>query len=1139
MKKNKIFISRRGKSALSYNLLLKMRLVLFITFVFLGQMFASNVHSQSNMNLILRDVSLETALKEIQHKSEYFFVYNKESINLKRHVSVNLKNSDIKQVLSALFIDTDVHYRIIDQHIVLSKVIAAQESKKVVSGVVTDKNGQPLPGVSIVVKGTSMGVTTDADGKYKMIIPPNSKILVFSFIGMQKQEILVDETEEINVKMIEDAIGLEEVVAIGYGVKKKASLTGSVAQVDTKFIENRTVNKLSDALQGAVPGMIVQRSTGQPGDEGVTLKVRGVTSINSNGSTNVGPLILIDGVEGRLNDVTPQDIASFNVLKDGAASIYGSRAAGGVILVETKRGKKGRAKFNASFTQSYKKPTYIPRKASPFQYYTLFNEFKTETGQTPLYTEENTFQYLDDPNAHVLVQGNKASFWAERTGLTYRGPLEDIFWDTGKQNIYSINAGGGSDKLNYYVSGSLLDEEGILNYGPDDFKKINFRFNLDARLSEKLLLKTSLGGVYSKKEESPALGSAVNNFYSTYVNSPVWNENGDYYSPRRVLNPIQQLEEDGLKRTDQYKATGNVSLIYTIIKGLQFETKASLTANFYNTKINRNTFNMLGWNSQVMSVINNPNSRRRNFDQYVSSTVYSLLRYNRKVKDHEFGIMVGANQDEWDQDGFGAWRKTISVQEPFTLNTGNPDEQFNQDWGKQWAIRSYFGRVNYNYKNRYLAEFSYRRDGTSRFHPDYRWGNFCSVSMGWIMTEELWFPKQDWLKYAKLRLSYGESGNQNNIGLYDYISDLNLNNNPVVFGTDATIYPSASEGGMISLEREWETLSTYNLGVDLVLFKGLQTSFDVYEKYNDDLLLSSEYPSVLGAAAPKTNLGKLKTWGWDFSIGYQGEKGDFTYDIKLVLSDSQNELLEYGGKSVRKAGTGNIIEGYPVNAIFAYEYQGIMTTQEEADAMMEIENVPQNLGPGDIRIADLDGDGKYTPNGDPEIGSTGDLKYVGSPLPRYNFGLNARLGWKNFDISLFFQGVGKRTIYRNDAWTVPLKSTWMALPDYFYGQTWTEENPTGIYPSLDRRTQGWNWQSTSLRIENGAYIRLKNVEVGYNIPEKWVNKLGLERIRCFASGQDLWEYHKFDRGPDVDPEKGATFFYPITRGYSFGINVTF
>ncbi|TKG95872.1 SusC/RagA family TonB-linked outer membrane protein [Puteibacter caeruleilacunae] len=1119
-----------------------MRVGIFLFFLGIIHCIAADSSAQSaKISLEMKDAKLENVLTAIEQLSVYKFAYNRQALDLKQVVSVRSKDESLEDILNDLFEDTNIRYMVLDNQIILTTEKEAKQGERIekITGTVTDANGEPLPGVSVVVKGTTVGITTNIDGNYSLDLPEGASVVTFSFVGMKSQEIVVGSQKVINVKLEEDAIGLEEVVAIGYGVTTKASAVGAVSQVDVELIENRPVSKLTDAIQGALPGLTVSRNTGQPGDASVGLQVRGITSVNSSGSTSVGPLVLIDGVEGDINDVNPQDIASFNVLKDAAASIYGSRAAGGVILIETKRGTKERAKFKVSYTQTLKEATYIPRKASPFQYYTMFNEMKTESGQTPLYTEENTFQYLDDPDAYVLVQGNKANFWPERTGLTYRGPLEDIFWDTGRQHIYNITTGGGNDKLSYYVSGSLLDEEGIFAYGPDDFRKYNFRFNLDSKLSKKLKLKSSIGGIYSEKNQVPNVSRVVNNYYGTYVNSPVWNEQGDFYSPRRVLNPIQEQLESGKKQTDHYKVNGNVSLIYDIFKGLQFEGKASVTYDFYNTKTNTKSFDMLGWNSQVMKTINNPNSRRRDYDQRYASTLYGLLRYNRKIEDHNFGIMVGANQDEWDREGFGAWRNNISVQDPFTLNTGNPDEQFNSDWGDQWAIRSYFGRVNYSYKDRYMLEASIRRDGTSRFHSDHRWGNFKSLSLGWRMTEESWFPKTTWLDYAKLRMSYGESGNQNNIGLYDYISDLNINNNPVVIGTSGTMHPSASEGGMVSLEREWETVITYNAGLDVTLFKGLNINFDYFQKFNDDLLLSSEYPSVLGASAPKTNLGKLKTWGWELSMAYGKRHGDFSYNVRVVVSDAKNELVKYGGKTIRKAGTGNIIEGFPINSIFGYEFIGIMNTDEEAAAMMAIENVPQNLSAGDIQVADLDGDGKYTPNGDPEAGTTGDLKYMGSPYPRYNFGVNLNGSWRNFDIGLFFQGVGKRTIYRNDSWTVPLGSTWMAAPEYFFGQTWTAENQDALYPSLDNRVKDWNWQATSLRIENGAYIRLKNVELGYTVPKELTQRIGLEKIRIYASGQDVWEYHKFDRGPDVDPEHGSTFFYPLTRGYSFGVNVTF
>ena len=522
-------------------------------------------------------------------------------------------------------------------------------------------------------------------------------------------------------------------------------------------------------------------------------------------------------------------------------------------------------------------------------------------------------------------------------------------------------------------------------------------------------------------------------------------------------------------------------------------------------------------------------------NNYQNYTAY--LQYNKKLGLHDIDFMAGGSYERNEFKNTTAGRYNIVSDEVWDLNLGTGD-MYSKGGAEHWAIGSYFSRIGYAYNEKYLVEANLRYDGSSKFQlSDTRWGLFPGVSVGWRVSKERFFKNVGWVNDLKLRASYGEVGNQDAIGPYEFTQLLNIGG-AYPFGAGRQD-PAASLQGMVAYNRTWETVINKNVGVDATLFSNkLSFSFDYFQKRNKDMLISVAYPSMLGATPPTSNAGELKTWGFETSIGWHDKIGNLNYSASVILSDAQNKLVNLGGANTYTLGLNSYREGFPINSYFSYVFDGVIRTQKELDDYKLMEGVPSDIGIGDAKFKDLNHDGKMSLYSDVP-GNDGDVKYVGNTAPRYSYGVNLGAKYKGFDLSVFFQGVGERTLYRTGDYSMPWSDWWRQPPAFYYGKTWNEDRPDAAYPKLTHgNIRYWNYQSSTLQQINAAYIRLKNLQVGYTLPESLTSKVSISKARIYFSGQDLWEIHHVKGGWDHESaDWGGN--YPFQRYYSFGLDVTF
>jgi TonB-linked SusC/RagA family outer membrane protein len=582
-------------------------------------------------------------------------------------------------------------------------------------------------------------------------------------------------------------------------------------------------------------------------------------------------------------------------------------------------------------------------------------------------------------------------------------------------------------------------------------------------------------------------------------------------------------------------------LIGDLWDGLKLNLQAGINYTAENNRDIAKSIPLYNWDG-TLAYYTIANPGESSLTPYSSQSTYrnytGYLQYNKTIAGkHNIDLMGGASYEENDFDWFRARRDNFITDDVWSLNLGGTNNMSNDGGGNSWAIGSLFSRLSYVYDNKYILEGNLRYDGSSRFQSSTRWGLFPGVSAAWRVSKESFFKKIKFVNDLKLRASYGETGNQEGIGLYDYLQLINVGG-VYPFGAGSQTQ-SASLAGMVSLDRTWETLVNRNIGLDATLFNSkFNFSFDYFVKTNRNLLIPVTYPSLLGAVAPYSNSGKLKTWGIEASLGYNNKIGNLEYSARLLFSDAQNKVLNYGGADTYKLGLNTIREGYPINTYFAYEFDGLIRTQAELDSYKQLGGVPSDIGIGDARFKDLNGDGTISPYGS-TAGDNGDVINAGTISPRYNFGLNLGAKFKSFDVSVFVQGVGKRSMFRDGEYSMPWSDWWRQPARFYYGQTWNEDRPDARYPRLSHgNIRYWNYQASSLQRINAAYARLKNLQIGYTLPKSIMSKVSVSNARIYFSGQDLWELHNVKGG--WDPESATNGFnYPFQRLYSFGLDLTF
>ena len=1040
-----------------------------------------------------------------------------------------------------------------------------------VKGKVMDKAGEPVIGASVLVDGTSNGTVTDLEGAFALGNVPANATLKVSFIGYKTEIVAVNGRTSVIVTLKEDTEVLDEVVIVGYGVQKKVNLTGSVSSVKGDALERRPVADATQSLQGMVPGLLVSNSnTGRPGASG-TLTLRGQGNLDN----KANPYILVDGVEMELSDVNPNDIENISVLKDAAAcAIYGARAAYGVILVTTKRGEEGKMRVNYQGTVGWSAPTVLPDMVDSYSFAQYWNAGCVNAGSPRLYSDEKMGllqQYINDPGSvdpwfELPANSNmNPAFENSESGVGNTNYFDLHYKDWAFKQNHNVSLSGGGKKAQYYISGGYYTEDGILRYAKMDYSRYNFAANINSQITDWLKLKVNTKFMHSDQDTPFGDGGISEGFYHSLARfrptvSPV-DPNGHFTE----LTMIPYLQS-GTKTTTQRDRLN-------LTTGLEIQPVKNwfiffdYTYKLMNVEYDALNVSPLIYGADGVSTSKGVRSElgmspdgkyTRSYGRTRYQTINLYTNYLFTVADkHNFTLMAGFQEEDSD---YSYMKNSITG----LYSTNNPNvgmgtgDKTVVDTRNGWATRGFFGRINYDYDGRYLIELNGRYDGSSRFASGNRWGFFPSVSLGWNITREKFMePITDVVSNLKLRASYGLLGNQAGAGLYTFASTMDLNDKlgNYIFADGRHVFTKAP--GVVNPATTWEKVESKNLGLDFGFFgNALTGSFDVFQRDTKDMLGPGvDFPDFFGADAPKTNNARMRNRGWELVLNYRGTIGkDINYSIGGSLSDAVSEVTDYANPT----GTNpkdNWYSGKKVGEIWGYRADGLIQTQAEADEYNQKYDLSFISGkpwtPGDVKYRDLDGDKKIN-NGTNKLGDMGDMTVIGNTTPRYQYTVNGSINWKGVTLSMMFQGVGKRD-WNPGAGAYFWGSGPYAQVTVFkeHMDFWSEDNPGAYYPKPYIHTadgvkpfQNKTKTMSDRYIQNGAYCRLKNLTVSYDLPDAWVKKVSLEKVQVFFSGENLLTFTPligmFDPEAiytknDYTNEGGKN--YPMNKVISFGLVV--
>ncbi|WP_229598324.1 TonB-dependent receptor [Runella aurantiaca] len=1103
------------------------------------------------VTLKLSNEDLKSTLGALERTTNVRFIYNPKEIKANQKININAQNEKLKSVLEQVLTPLNISFEAKGKQIALFKkavgfietplqtpsLLQNQSIDRNVTGKVTDEKGEALVGVTVQVRGTTRGATSDAQGTFRISVVDDKSVLVFSYIGYAKQEITVGNQTNFNISLVVDDKSLEEVVVVGYGTQKKVNLTGAVSTVDSKMIQNRPSSNLANALQGTTPGLIVTRVTGQPGNESLNLQIRGATTANG----DVPPLVILDGVtvpSSTLLNMNPNDVESMSVLKDAAAAaIYGAQAAGGVILVTTKKGKAGKVTFDYLGQYGTEWAINVPERLSLLDEANLVNLGQLNAGAGPEYNAfdleqiRNNVPYVVNP-----ADTNNYLFYNQE-------PLTDrLLRKYTSMRTHNITARGGTDKFNFMVSGGYYEKQGVFKVGPDNNKRYNLRVNLGTQLTKHLSLDTRIAYTLEKTRQSSSGADGGGLLYQVYrlrTRTPFFTPEGRYNGAGSAASAYAELESGGYNNLDKNFFDGTFTLkAAEIVKGLTLRAVAGTQFRPQNRNTFFRTVPLWGRNS-ISRYINQVNSYRVTRDLTKNLNLQFLADYNFKIGDkHSFSVLGGYQwEDSRFESVFTQANNLVSNDLP-TLSLGDDATKSNSETIRTYAFQSIFGRFNYNFSDKYLFEVTVRQDESSKLAPGLRTQIFPAASVGWNVHREAWFANSlGFISELKLRGSWGRLGGAlgSTLGFYDYLNQLSRSSTLVLGDARAsyigqTFIPSAA--------LSWETIETTNGGVDLGFFQNrLQANFDYYVKFNRNMLTPQQLPATIGIATPRKNNGELKSWGWELDLRYRDRIGkDFNYNVSFNLSDNQNKLINFSGRRVINAGFNSLIEGYPINTLWGYQTAGYFTSADEVKASPFQDN---RTGPGDVKYIDRNGDNRLTV-GKGNVDDFGDLVYLGTDQPRLLFGSTLGFDWKGFDFMVFFQGVGKRRFRPNTESIAPRLVTWKQ-PLAIHADYWTPENPDALYP---RPFTGatHNYVASDKWILDGKYMRLKNFQVGYTLPSTLTKRVKIERARFFFSGQDLFTISglgAFQGYYDPETRNGVENDYPFFATASVGLNVSF
>ncbi len=1120
----------RAEMCVARKIFMTMKLTFLLLFIGMMQLSASVYSQHSRLSLDLKNCTVKEALQRIEERSEYRFFFNEQFIDLNRRVSVKTENEKVENILNEIFASTKISYKVMENNLILitpkdEDFTMDSRQSRTISGKVTDSSGGPLPGVSIIIKGTNQGTITDTDGNYSLTSVPVDGVLLFSFVGMKSQEMPVDGKTSIDVVLKEETIGLDEVVAIGYGTQKKINLTGSISSVNfsNEMLESRAVQNVSTALSGLTTGMLITQTSGHPNEAEATIKIRGTGSLNSSSD----PLVIIDGVIGDMDNIHPSDVADISILKDAAsAAIYGSRASNGVILITTKNGKDtdGKVTFNYDgyygLTGVTKSLDLVTNTAD---HLSMINLLETNSGFAAPFPQETINEWreksktdpVDYPNTDFLQ-------WSQDHTPNYL-------------TNHKISASGGTKSMNFYTSLNYQENSGLL---PNtSTQRYTFRNNMTFKVNDWL----TLGNNVSLLSEvaDPADSELI---WSWWVAAfpgqlPRYNVNGirEYGGEQievtyNANNPVYYAETRyGERKTRRY--TGKVFGILSPVKGLKVNASYFLDRSDYNDVLSEIPKDR--WNFQNMTVVtdnttgavitlekNNNITERRVVDVYAD--------YDFSLTDHSFHFLAGFNQEYYKYETNNITKEDLVSLDTPVLNSASGTATASGTI-TDFAMRSYFGRFNYNFKNRYLFEANVRYDGSSRFSPDERWGLFPSFSAAWRVSEEDFWTGGKVINDLKIRASYGKLGN-NGIGNYEWQNFYNKAN--VSFGQSAAsalIYNDIANEAIT-----WETTNVTDIGIDLQFLDKFSGTFDYYYKYTDGILIREPIPLVNGGLnAPRVNSGEVSNSGFEFALNYHTKIRELSLSAGMMLSYNRNRIEKYKGDYIEKQDDATVwTEGQPIGKFYLREVDHIVKNQSEVDAMIADGWAFYPATPGE-------GDFMYKNNNDDKMISDDDRVLMGNPIPVYTYNANLSLSYKGFDFYVLVDGVAKWDKYLKGGIHELQHLTGAYLwPKSYLNATWTEDNRDAKIPKI-YHNQSLNDQESEFFLHKADYLKVRTIQLGYTIPKFLSQKVFLDRARVYI---DLQNYFVFTSYPGQDPENqyaGREQTYPSMKSMSFGLNLTF
>ena len=1147
MKKLFRLMRRRERSVHLRKIWMTMKLTLFLFFVGITQMVASEAYSQTTkMTLQLSDATVKEVLNRIEENSEFFFLYNSKLIDVNRKVNIDVRDEKINEILNNLFRETEVVYTVVDRQIVLTNKAdqaafirqEGQQPGRSISGKVTDQSGGPIPGASVVIKGTTTGVTTDREGNFSLRLPEKAQTLVFSFVGMKTLEVTIGNKAVVNIVLQEETIGLDEVVAVGYGTQKKSDLTGSIVSVKSNEIKNLPVNSIAEALQGRVAGVMVNKTDGKPGATSEII-IRGVGSING-----LSPLFIIDGVSrGNNVNYNPNDVESIEIIKDAsAAAIYGAQAAGGVVLITTKKG---------TFNQK------------------AVVDVSSNYGVRQITKSYNMLETVPYIKARQAI-GDNYGLWSDPSSLPNTNWFDELF-GTGIQQSHNISIRGGTEKVSYYVSGGYENEDGIEK--KNEWQRYSFRANSEYKLNKRFTFGTRLYAV--KILANPHTEDAP---WRTLPYMAVRNADGSFASvPKEVEfsggNPVANLEF-----AHQKNGSGMfVSDLYAdweIFKDLHFINtgSAGLTSGYNDSFIQADNLRRSA----------NPASYSKSSSYNESYTLTSTLNYAKIfAKKHDVKALLGYEIKNSNGSSLSANANSfpVDVSESFDLSTNtNKTASGNLSYGR---FLSQFARLNYGYDNRYLLTANVRRDGSPKFGPSNRWGVFPSVSAGWKASEESFFKNLglNWVNLVKPRFSWGILGND--AALSDYSYQQSYKTVTLHSFDEVNSVAGYNSVKVINKDIKWEEIHTINGGIDLSFFDNkLSASAEYYDRETKDMIynLPTPWSSGIGENNNSTstmpvNIGSIDNKGWELSISYRNKAGDFHYSVSGNLSHNVNKVINLGlptayiysgSGSFPFAGTSpfKTVNGLPVGQIYGFKTNGLIKDQAQIDALnanarakytaqtgkdaSSIYYFKSLTGPGDLLFRDMDGDGRIT---------DADRTFLGNPWPKFQYGANLFLEWKNIDLSVDIVGVSGLDVFNcaksnEQNFAQDYQTTDKIFnASYSFGNGLTSQPSIGrINPATNKFVKDPNLNYSSYSdyfVENGSYMKIKNITVGYTLPKNLLNHFRIDRLRIYLTGQNLFTFTNFT---GLDPEFAndvknhglyTSSTYPQTKLYSIGLDLSF